>query len=298
MRVLIIGASGFIGNASYETFARTAETFGTDFVNNTDHAVYIDSDFSITQKLIADKQPELIINCAGSSNIQRSFEKPEEDYQLNTALVAKLLDVIRIHSPESKFINLSSAAVYGNPEKLPVKENDPPAPLSPYGKNKLLSEQLIREKFQSFGIQGLSVRIFSAYGIGLKRQFFYDLSTKFIQHPDQVSLFGNGKESRDFIYVRDIVNAFSLLYKHAAFDGSVINLASGQQSFIQETAEAYAQLFNYKGEITFNGQQIAGYPINWQADIHKIESIGFRPEISLTEGMELYAQWIKRIFKL
>ncbi|WP_317899506.1 NAD-dependent epimerase/dehydratase family protein [Aurantibacillus circumpalustris] len=297
MSTLIIGASGFLGNACFEEFSKSGVTFGTDYINTTNNPIYVDSDFSITEKLIRDNKPNLIINCAGSSNIQKSFEDPERDYQLNTVLVEKLVNALKLNSSDSKFINLSSAAVYGNPKDLPVKESHPTSPLSPYGKNKLLSENILQEYFKKHGVKGLSVRIFSAYGIGLKRQFFYDLSSKLISNPDKITLFGTGNESRDFIYVSDIVKALKVLSDKAEFDAAVINIASGEESVIKTTAELYAKIFDYKGEICFNGEQIAGYPLNWKADISKIQTLGFKREINLEKGMCLYVDWIKKTIK-
>lgn len=293
MNILIIGASGFIGSHCFDYFAPSHRVSGVDAVESVSRKITIDKGFVKTKELIAQNRFDAVINCAGSSNIQRSFIHPEQDYELNTQLVKQVLDTIRNHSPSTKLINLSSAAVYGNPTSLPIKETDSPSPLSPYGQHKLEAENSIQRYFNEEGIMGLSLRIFSAYGVGLKRQFFHDLSQKFLHAPAEAVLFGTGKESRDFIYISDICNAIECLLLNASFNGGVYNLASGHESLIEQTAREYAQVFGFKGKIVFSNEQQQGYPINWRADISKIKSTGFQPKVSINEGMELYAKWFK-----
>ena len=178
MKILIIGASGFIGNAVLDHFSINYSVTGIDRVENKKKNILEACDFKNTADLIDEKKFDLVINCAGSSNVSQSVHDPLHDFELNTILVQHLLSAIKEFSPKTKFITISSAAVYGNPATLPIKEGDLPKPLSPYGLHKLLSEELVSHYNRIYQIQALSVRIFSAYGTGLKRQFFYDLYTK------------------------------------------------------------------------------------------------------------------------
>lgn len=298
MKILVLGASGFLGKACLSFFSRKHSVIGIDRLIFENSTVLFDSDFTVTNFQIKQQKFDAIINCAGSSNIQHSFIYPEHDYELNTQLVKQILNSLLNHSPATKLINLSSAAVYGNTNSLPVKENDLPSPLSPYGQHKLEAENIIQRYFSGNGIMGLSLRIFSAYGVGLKRQFFHDLSQKFLHSSSEVVLFGTGKESRDFIYISDICNAIECLLLNADFNGGVYNLASGCESFIDETAIEYAKVFGFKGQIMFSNEQQRGYPINWHADISKIKSTGFQPKVSINLGMDLYAKWFKSNFTI
>ena len=115
----------------------------------------------------------------------------------------------------------------------------------------------------------------------------FNLNTKFIQ------LNGTGNESRDFIFISDITNALNVLIQKGQFNGSIYNLASEQESFIGASAELFAKICGYHGDIKFNQQQFAGYPINWKADISKLKSLGFSPEVGLDAGLKLYLNWIK-----
>ncbi|MBA2613903.1 MAG: NAD(P)-dependent oxidoreductase [Bacteroidetes bacterium] len=292
MKILIIGASGFIGNACFNYFSKKNETVGVDRINNTSNTIIIENDSTIIPNLVA-KKFDVIINCAGSSNIQDSFINTDNDFKLNVTFVKDLMELIKNSSPNTKVINLSSAAIYGNPKSLPIKESTHPNPLSPYGLHKLQSEKILKEYHYLFNLNTLSVRIFSAYGPGLKRQFFYDLYTKFTSGKDQIELLGTGNESRDFIFIADIIDALDVLIHKAKFDGGVYNIGSQRESFIQPTAKIFAKICNYKGEIKFTQKQFDGYPLNWEADISKLRSIGFFPKTKLEEGLKVYFNWIQ-----
>lgn len=293
MTILILGASGFIGNACYEHFSKQHAVSGVDLIDHYSKGLILETETGVIEQLIRDKQFQVIINCAGSANIQKSFSDPKADFLSNTAYVERVLVSLKDHSPHTQFINISSAAVYGNPTQLPVSELADTHPLSPYGTHKLMSEELLSEYNRLFKIPTSSVRIFSAYGTGLKKQFFYDLYQRFHSDPKQITLFGTGYESRDFIFISDLVEALDLLITKAAFKGEVYNLASGVESFIHESASLFAGILNYSGKIHFSNEQLEGYPLNWQADISKLKSLGFEPAITLQEGLRRYAQWLK-----
>jgi len=293
MNILILGASGFIGNACYGFFSQNNVVTGVDIRDSHAKGLLIDTDLHLTKKLIIEKKFDAIVNCAGSSNIKESFSSPQKDYLSNTAYVENIMQLLKHYSPQTKFINISSAAVYGNPEKLPITENTATSPLSPYGEHKLKTEGILRDYSERFKLKTLSVRIFSAYGIGLKQQFFHDLYSKFKANSEEVKLFGTGKESRDFIFISDIVEAFDILIRSGKFNGEIYNLAAGEESFIGDTALLFAEILNYKGKVHFTNEQMEGYPLNWRADIQKLKGLGFAPKVKITEGLKLYADWLK-----
>ncbi len=291
--ILILGASGFIGSNCFSYFSKKHNTLAVDVINHYSDDIILDTDFSITPKLIKEHKFDVILNCAGSSNIQASFLQTENDFRSNTVYVQQVLDAIKQFSPQSKFITISSAAVYGNPKNLPIKETDDKNPLSPYAVHKLLSEELVKNYAQIFKLSAISVRIFSAFGPGLHRQFFYDLYSKMRSNKEEVVLLGNGHESRDFVFIDDILNAFEILIDKANFVGEVYNIASGNESFINKTAHQFANIVSYKGSIIFSDQQAAGYPLNWQADISKLKAMGFETKTTLEEGLKNYVNWLK-----
>lgn len=297
MKFLIIGSKGFIGsnlvnfliNAGHRVFEadvivdyeKQDSYFLVDATNADYHAIF-------------EQQPfDVCVNCSGAASVPDSIKQPHRDFQLNTVNVFKLLDAIRHYQPLCKFINLSSAAVYGNPKKLPINENDEANAISPYGYHKRMSEQICEEFYRFFNIKTCSLRIFSAYGEGLKKQLFWDLSQKAL-NSTQISLFGTGHESRDFMYIGDLVRAILLVAENAKFQGEVINIANGLEITIQEAVETFYGLYDQKISLNFSGESRPGDPNNWQADIQQLISLGYKSNFTLEKGLQNYNEWLKK----
>lgn len=245
-------------------------------------------------RLFAKHEVDLCINAAGSPTVGFSFENVNEDEYLNFQLPKLIMDAILESRPDCKLINFSSAAVYGAPSVLPISEDFAPEPISPYGKHKLQAEEYLSHS-ASKGLQCVSFRIFSAYGIPFKKQLLWDLAKK-CASDEQVLLFGNGKESRDFIHVEDIVKICSEYYMKGKFDGSVVNICSG----IETTIETVAQLFlkeygRAQSDLNFNMEIRKGDPRNWRGDTTRLfESVDFTPA-PIEEGIKSYIKWFKSL---
>ena len=301
MNLLIIGSNGFIGSNIIK-FYKTKKNVGIFKCDVFQQKNIEKLDIIIEKRnpnfdnIFKEKQFDVCINASGAANVQFSFEQTEIDYKLNVSNVFKILDSIKKFNPLCKFINFSSAAVYGNPEILPIKETTVLNPLSPYGWHKMQSEQICKEFYSIYKIPTLSLRVFSAYGPGLKKQLFWDLFNK-IQNAtnNQLSLFGSGNESRDFIYIDDLLKAIALLIKKQDFNGETINVSSGQEITIREAAESFVNIINPNINLTFNNENKIGDPKNWRADISILKSIGFDCDFSLKEGLINYAKWLKEL---
>ena len=237
-------------------------------------------------------QPQLCIHCAGRASVGLSVTDPQADFYSNTIVTFEILNSLRLNSPKCKFIFLSSAAVYGNPQTLPIKENDLISPISPYGFHKWQSEQICLEFAQIYQIPTTSVRIFSAYGAGLRRQVLWDMCYQAINQKT-LNLQGTGTESRDFIHVADIAQALEIIAEKAPMTGEVYNLACGEEVAISDLAELILKSLNYQIKPQFNGIVGAGNPLNWQGDITKIQQLGFQPKISLEQGVKSFVNWCR-----
>jgi UDP-glucose 4-epimerase len=295
MNLLIIGANGFIGKNVTNHFGAmngySIYSCGTQ-PNDSNNHFNVEStnpDFnSIFKKITFD----FCINAAGAADVQFSFKNPTIDFALNVINVEKILEAIRIYNPGCKFINFSSAAVYGNPLVLPIIETSESVPLSPYGWHKMQSEILCREYFTCFGINTISLRVFSAFGEGLKKQLFWDLYQK-SKKSKVVELFGTGEEGRDFIYIKDLLLALECVIKNSLFKGEAINVANGQAEKIKDAARIFFENFEQKTELVFTNNIKTGDPIYWQADIEKLKKLGFTPKYSFKAGLANTAKWLK-----
>ena len=294
MRILVIGSKGFIGSHCVDYFSQDHEVWGCDVVldYNTPNYISIDAVDSDFLGIFEQRQYDVCINCSGAASVPFSLEKPFNDFKLNTLNVFKLLEAIRKHAPNCKFITMSSAAIYGNPESLPIKENQAIKPVSPYGYHKVMAENICEEYSRFWNIQTCCLRIFSAYGPRLKKQLFWDLYQKIV-NDDTPTLWGTGRESRDFIYISDIVRIIDLAISHSKFNGEVVNVANGKQIEIAEVAETVRKVSGTKKTIIFNGAERKGDPINWEADISIIKSWGYKSSVELETGINCYLQWIK-----
>jgi dTDP-glucose 4,6-dehydratase/UDP-glucose 4-epimerase len=242
--------------------------------------------------LFSSQQYDVCLNATGAANVQFSFQQPLLDYSLNVANVYYILDAIRRYNQSCKFINLSSAAVYGNPATLPVNELHVLRPISPYGWHKVYSEQICSEFFNLFGVPTISLRIFSAYGEGLKKQLLWDIYKKIQNSTGIIELFGTGNETRDFIYVADILKAVHCIIDKDCFEGQAVNVASGSAVTVAEVATILVSYLKPSIEVKFTSHAKTGDPSYWQADIQVLKEMGFSPEYTLNEGIKKYALWL------
>jgi dTDP-glucose 4,6-dehydratase/UDP-glucose 4-epimerase len=204
-----------------------------------------------------------------------------------------LLHQIQKNQPNCRFLNFSSAAVYGNPVSLPVKEEMISTPLSPYGFHKILSENICNEFYKLYGVETLSLRVFSAFGPGLCKQLFWDIAIK-SNESAVVKLFGTGEESRDFIYIDDLVLAVEKTILHAQFTGGAINVSGGKEITVRYAAETFLQHYKPAAELVFSGVKKTGDPKHWKADISKLNSLGFESHIPFEEGVIRYCDWLRQ----
>ena len=296
--ILVTGAAGFIGRYVAQLFFEKGWTVvGLDASS---------ADAILTSKLssyyrlalpspnlgrvISGIRPQVCVHCAGPASVGNSMEDPASDFNHSVMATFNLLDALRINAPGCRFLYPSSAAVYGNPSRLPVNESQIPNPISPYGFHKLICEQLAAEFHKVYGLPTSIVRIFSAYGVGLKRQVLWDICQK-ASAQNILRLQGTGNESRDFIHVSDIALAILLLAEKSPCKGDIYNLASGTETTIRGLQEIIVSELGLEIPVEFNGLVVPGDPINWRADVSRISLMGFRPEIDLKEGVASYAKW-------
>lgn len=294
MNYLVIGSEGFIGGALVNYLSRLGRVVERADIQPRSQPGYtrLDPRAPDFDALLAAHDGDVIINCAGAASVPDSLADPLQDFALNTDCVLQMLEAMRKHAPEARFINLSSAAVYGNPGRLPIAVSAPTAPVSPYGFHKRMSELACEEYHAVFGLQTVSLRIFSAYGEGLRKQLFWDLHRKVKDPQRPIALFGTGRESRDFIYIQDLVRAIVLVAEHYPMNGRAINVASGLETRITDAVERFLGLYEPRPEYHFSAQARAGDPLNWCADISDLAALGFKPEWTMAEGLAAYHRWL------
>lgn len=295
-KVLIIGSEGFIGkNLVAGLLAKGFKIWGADLIDiKPKNYQYIrigrlNPEF---EQIFITQQFDYCINAAGNGSVPVSIAAPDRDFEANVTDTFKLLNAIRLHNENCRYIHFSSAAVYGNSKELPIKETTPLAPVSPYGYHKWISEITCSEFFTLYNLPLSILRPFSAYGPGLRKQLIWDLYQKF-KIDGAIYLHGTGNETRDFIYIDDIVNAVVTIIKCNEFNGEIFNVASGTSKTIKEVSEIFNSNLDAPKEILFENIPDKGNPLFWEADISKITSLGFKARFMLEEGLEKTIQWIR-----
>jgi UDP-glucose 4-epimerase len=294
MKILIFGSKGYIGSNLLTYFReKNINVYGSDVLTDRSDKKYfeistINSNFDILFKTHCF---DVCVNCSGASSVPNSFIDNELDFELNTVNVYKILNSIRSNNPSCKFINISSAAVYGNVSYIPVNEASSLEPISPYGFHKQMSEIIVSEFYKIYGIKTCSLRLFSVYGVGLKKQLLWDIFQKW-KNNEILEFHGNGNETRDFIYIDDLIKLIDLIIKNLEFKGDVINVANGDETKIKDIVTL---MLNELGErdYTFNNITRIGDPFRWKGDISKIQKIGYLKSVTIKEGIKKYVTWLK-----
>ncbi len=299
--VLITGARGFLGTEISRFFGEAGwrvigiDAFPPPEVLPLGMVTYypISLPNPVFEQIVADHHPAVCVHAAGCASVGLSMDEPAADYRGNTVLVFEVLEALRRKAPDCRFLLLSSAAVYGDPASLPVTEAHPIRPLSPYGYHKRQAELLCEEFASIYSLPTASVRIFSAYGPGLRRQVVWDICQKVLT-AGKLALHGTGAESRDFIHASDIARGLHLLATKAPCTGEIYNLATGREVTIAELAAQLLAALGCEVLPAFDGAATPGNPRNWRADITRIAALGFQPAISLESGLGEVANWCRQ----
>ena len=296
--ILITGAAGFLGRHIAREFAQAGcKVVGLDVVAAENSGLGPNVEYARLTlpspafgELVQRTQPAALIHCAGRASVANSLSDPAADFRDGTVLTFEVLEALRTAAPRCRFVFLSSAAVYGNPATLPVTEDHACAPLSPYGYHKRQSELLCEEFARLFALPTTVVRIFSAYGPGLRRQVVWDVCRQALTE-SELRLRGTGGESRDFIHAADVARALRQIVEFAPCTGEICNVASGIETTIAELADRLLRQLGRAIPVRFDSAQTPGDPLHWRADISRLRALGFEPRVTLEKGLESIAAW-------
>jgi UDP-glucose 4-epimerase len=297
--VVITGAHGFIGRHVARRFASAGwEVIGLGHGNWSQSELvaygisfWHSTDISLDALITYSGKPDVIVHCAGSGSVAFSMSHPFEDYARTAGTTAAVLEYIRLHSPRTKMVYPSSAAVYGMAKTLPIAETDPLLPVSPYGLHKVIAEMLCRSYASIFGLSVAVVRLFSIYGEGLQKQLLWDACSKITRGDSQ--FFGSGAELRDWLHVDDAANLIYTLAQIADVECPTVNGGSGFGVPVSEILTSVFEYFNSPMKPLFTGQPRPGDPGGYQADVTSSGRFGWKAAISWREGVQKYVQWFK-----
>lgn len=304
MTCVVTGALGFLGSrislefklAGYRVvgLGRECSPAGALSAYALDDYTCLELPSDELSAILDSERPSVLVHAAGPASVVGSMHDPLGDFNGTVSVLASLLDTVRRVSPRTAVLILSSAAVYGNPELLPVSETAAVSPVSPYGYHKAMAEALLAEYHSVYDIPTAALRVFSAYGPGLRRQIFWDVCEK-AAHGGPVRLFGTGGESRDFIHASDVAHAARVIAEHGELRAEAYNVARGEETTIRLLAERIAPCVHPESTVEFSGVERAGDPMRWCADIERLRALGFEPRVSLDEGIAEYCAWYRTL---
>jgi UDP-glucose 4-epimerase len=243
------------------------------------------------QPLLSATSYDVIFHMAANAYVPPSVENPAFDYETNFASTFRLLDALRKMSWPGALIFASSAAVYGNASRIPIREDDPTVPVSPYGVGKLAAERYLVVFSKLYGLRAAALRLFSGYGPRQRKQVVYDLIEKITRNPDELFIHGDGTQVRDLVYVTDIARAAMLVAARGDLTGAVYNVGTGADCTIHHMAETLCQILGAQPRFVYSGSVRPGDPEKLSVDISRLVELGYQPQMSLEDGLRETVRW-------
>jgi UDP-glucose 4-epimerase len=242
--------------------------------------------------VMRDSRPDVVLHLAANASVPGSVNDPAYDFESNTGGTFNVLDAVRLESSGARVVTVSSAAVYGEPKHFPITEQSELAPISPYGASKLAAEVEARMFRDVYKVPVVIARLFNTYGSGMPRFVILDFLKKLQRDSSRLEILGSGKQVRDFNFVEDTVQGL-LVLAEKGISGEAYNIASGASHSVTELAHILIEHLGLKGKtsLAFTGESWAGDAQYWEVDIAKIKVLGYRPQVSLPEGVALVADW-------
>lgn len=298
MNFLVTGAAGFLGSALANRLAADGHMVrGLDNLSAGDPArlsprvLFARGDVSDRPRLWTLLQDvECVYHLAARVSVPESILYPQDYNAVNVGGTVSLMEAMR-DAGVRRVVFTSSGAVYGEQPTQPLREDLPPDPRSPYAVSKLSAEYYVRTIGSLWGIETVALRIFNAYGPGqpmpavhapviprLMRQALGGAS---------LVVYGDGGQTRDFVYVDDVVAALVAAATAAGVDRQVINVGSGQETSIRDLARLIGGLAGGEAELIYSQGESGGVH-RMRADVRlAAERLGFAPQMSLAEGLRL-----------
>jgi UDP-glucose 4-epimerase len=247
------------------------------------------------QSYLAGEDTDVIFHFAANAYVPPSVESPAFDYELNFASTFRLLEALRQMQWPGRMVFASSAAVYGNPVRVPIREGDPTVPISPYGVGKLAAERYLAVFAKLYGLNLASVRFFSAYGPRQRKQVIFDLLTKMSNDHDHLLIHGDGTQVRDFLYVKDAALSAMCVAGAAQLNGEAYNVGAGREYTIATLAKSLCDQTGLNPELSYTGTNRPGDPESLVVDITELERLGYKPRFEFEEGLASVVEWFSEL---
>lgn len=307
-KILVTGGAGFIGchlvdrlvDEGFEVWV--LDDFSAGYMKNIIHRMDEKSfhlvNGDVRDKEVVDKVVEnvdAVFHLAALVDVDLSIENPVLFNEVNVVGTLNLLKAC-LDFDVDRFIFASSAAVYGDLDSAKKKENMVPRPVSPYGVSKFAAEQYVQVFNELYDLETVCLRYFNVYGPRQNlRSAYSGVITTFIERLLRGAspvIYGDGEQSRDFVYVDDVVTAYMLTLKSSEVVGEVFNIATGTETTINELARKLQRITKTEYLEPVFMKPRTGDIKHCTADISKAEKyLGFHPQVKLEDGLSELVKW-------
>jgi UDP-glucose 4-epimerase len=237
---------------------------------------------------------EIVFHLAASVGNMRSIENPIDDSEVNVIGTLRLLEAAR-RAGARKIVCSSSAAIFGELKTLPIAEDHPCEPDTPYGVSKLAEEKQCLAYAKLYDIEAVCLRYFNVYGVNQRYDAYGNVIPIFAHlmlRGEALTIYGDGEQTRDFVSVRDVARANLMAARARGLSGA-FNVASGESVTINRLTELMSEASGISVEVV-RGSPRQGDVRHSRADISAARAaLGYEPTVTLVEGLKDYMAWAK-----
>ena len=312
-KIIVTGGAGFIGShlvdrllqekndvIVIDNYSRGSPKNLEQHKNNK-HFTLINDEIEHKEKIDeALLDADAVIHFASISSVYRSITESEKINKVNVTGTLNMLDAC-IEKNVKRFIFASSSAVYGENNSNPIKEDDCVEPLSPYAASKIAGEAYCNAYYKTYGLDTTILRFMNVYGPRTTGNYRRVIS-KFadaIVNKKPIKIYGDGQQTRDFVYIADTVDAILLVLNSKKVKGETFNIGSGITTTVNQLADLMIKIANKPNQEIQHISELKNDVRHKVADISKLKNkLGFEPKISIEEGLQNYFDWFKNDSKL